>query len=474
MWQACRVMLAIVLGAFTCVLVAWGCAMWSPAKGPPCLKPGSDALRAVGFVVHGRYEIREIMERGCVLTRNGGPGPNVPPPRPTGQYTTRFVPLRIEAGWPLPCAWAIADEAEYFGERFGTGRIKNPSTFDRGLEPDEGPVWLRPQAVRRLPLKPMYAGLVINTLAYASVFWMVGALLRKRRRRRLWQRQICPECRYDLRGLLHARCPECGTQIKTNMHSGTSGLIHRMRQCLWAIAGRFPIRRVAILLAVGAIANAATAWGCSIFVNLSHAKPSLARTVTAKEFWIVSQRKSLGLAHFQSTLFVGARSADITDNPSARIAPAASLWPSFAPAESPPELKCVLGEYTRRDLIACGWPVLAFWCEAKREPAAYQPIHFQVDGGLVLPLPHRVVSCGSHPRVLPLKVAWPGLVINTIFYATLVWLFVAAPFAARRAIRRRHNRCLRCNYDLRGHTSGRHPCAECGTLPDIQRNPHES
>ena len=39
--------------------------------------------------------------------------------------------------------------------------------------------------------------------------WFVAALRRSRRNRRR-RRGLCPTCGYDLRGLTHDRCPECG------------------------------------------------------------------------------------------------------------------------------------------------------------------------------------------------------------------------------------------------------------------------
>jgi hypothetical protein len=76
---------------------------------------------------------------------------------------------------------------------------------------------------------------------------------------------------------------------------------------------------------------------------------------------------------------------------------------------------------------------------------------------------------------LPYLPLWPGFMINTVFYALVLWLLFAAPLALRRRIRgRRINRgmCPKCAYDLRGHP---HPspfpkgegvavCPECGAI----------
>jgi len=59
---------------------------------------------------------------------------------------------------------------------------------------------------------------------------------------------------------------------------------------------------------------------------------------------------------------------------------------------------------------------------------------------------------------LPLRPLWPGFLINTVFYALLLWLLFFAPFAARRALRRKRRLCEKCAYPV-----GTSPvCTECG------------
>ena len=67
------------------------------------------------------------------------------------------------------------------------------------------------------------------------------------------------------------------------------------------------------------------------------------------------------------------------------------------------------------------------------------------------------------PRPIPFRPVWPGFPINTLFYATLLWLVTLGPFAARRVIRRKRGRCIKCGYDLRGTSGGGgEACPECG------------
>jgi len=62
-------------------------------------------------------------------------------------------------------------------------------------------------------------------------------------------------------------------------------------------------------------------------------------------------------------------------------------------------------------------------------------------------------------RGLPMCPIWPGFAINTIFYAVILWVLFAFPFALRRWRRIKRGLCARCGYPLG--TSA--VCSECGT-----------
>src|SRR5262245_1693379 len=60
--------------------------------------------------------------------------------------------------------------------------------------------------------------------------------------------------------------------------------------------------------------------------------------------------------------------------------------------------------------------------------------------------------------VLPCAMIWPGFAFNTGFYATILWLMWATPFAIRRSLRIKRGLCPTCAYPI-----GRSPsCTECG------------
>ncbi len=120
-----------------------------------------------------------------------------------------------------------------------------------------------------------------------------------------------------------------------------------------------------------------------------------------------------------------------------------------------------------------GWPALSVtgavwfpWVKRARPQVAgfgkiqlSQAIGIEIDVDDVFPdppnWPHR-----EH-RALPYAPIWPGFAINTIFYAAILWL-PFGPFQLRRYVRRKRGRCIKCGYDLRGHSGGE-VCPECGS-----------
>ena len=61
-------------------------------------------------------------------------------------------------------------------------------------------------------------------------------------------------------------------------------------------------------------------------------------------------------------------------------------------------------------------------------------------------------------RILPLRPIWQGFVINTLFYAVILWGLYAAPFALRRCFRIKRGLCPACAYPI-GESA---ICTECG------------
>lgn len=114
---------------------------------------------------------------------------------------------------------------------------------------------------------------------------------------------------------------------------------------------------------------------------------------------------------------------------------------------------------------ATGWPVLAAWYCLSEE---YLPGRHKLEGGVDLKSgldAGGFLSDASSYRALPLHPIWPGLLIDTAFYAALWLLPLGALRTARRAYRRSRNHCPNCAYDLTGigPSHSRLTCPECGS-----------
>lgn len=116
---------------------------------------------------------------------------------------------------------------------------------------------------------------------------------------------------------------------------------------------------------------------------------------------------------------------------------------------------------------ARGWPALSQWCSFEGRGVQITPLGggqtrsgtIDVKGGIALP-PIRGYANAQTVRALPYRPIWSGLVFNTLFYATLLWGFVALLTGIRRLRRFSRGRCPRCAYDLaHDYRTG---CPECG------------
>ena len=67
-------------------------------------------------------------------------------------------------------------------------------------------------------------------------------------------------------------------------------------------------------------------------------------------------------------------------------------------------------------------------------------------------------------RRIPITPVATGFIVNAFLYGTVLWLLTLGPFNARRVIRRKRGLCIKCGYDLRGHSAGggEAVCPECG------------
>jgi hypothetical protein len=180
--------------------------------------------------------------------------------------------------------------------------------------------------------------------------------------------------------------------------------------------------RIVALLTLGAIVNIAVAWGCG-FIRHTGCQPKLRTEGNDLLWWRANAPTGFDLEEmFDRFTGFGHEYAQ---------------WPLRHVA---PFSRFVVGR------ARSGWPVLSMeyslWEDAE---------------------PNRVVSryawlLQRNGRALGSRPLWPGFVINTVFYAVLLWLLFAAPFALRRRRRIKRSLCPACAYPV----GASDVCTECG------------
>lgn len=221
----------LILGAIVNVLVAWGCAVFV------------DAVRTHGEVTRGQYTYEVKAHHAhyhlwYVLTWSK-PGAayyyydesiddehyqaaidaDNAAIRSAWPYWARPLELYVESGtelwsrrvdargWPTVSLWSDDEADRWFDDQMW--RLKSSGSLDIGLEPwprhvDEGP------RQRVLPLRPIWRGIIINTLFYSLVLCLLFVTVMQSRLAVRRLRHRCPKCAYLLKGQTVPGCPECG------------------------------------------------------------------------------------------------------------------------------------------------------------------------------------------------------------------------------------------------------------------------
>lgn len=204
--RALRLILAcLAIGAAVSIAVAWACVMSaSPlefdaqltaalrereddrrARGPEAGEPSWINLAFRGRGVQALY-LQDDDDRRTLLTDQ------------------TFV---VRAGWPLCCFEGWREKIN------GEMRHSAAVPLDRMLTLSQRyrPSWI---TASMLPYLPMWPEFALSAAAYglaAGGLWLVLALARRTWRR---CRHRCTRCGYDLRGVEHKRCPECGALMR--------------------------------------------------------------------------------------------------------------------------------------------------------------------------------------------------------------------------------------------------------------------
>ena len=363
---------------------------------------------------------------------------------------------RIQAGWPL-----LALTGEQFKREPGFPAVWQ---FRASL-----PLPML-QSVRPYPLQPCSPGFALNTFLYATILWsLIRGPFAVRRFLRVRQ-GLCPQCAYPMGE--SAVCSECGQALPQRMRAR-----HVRRRLL----------TVLVFLFAGAVVNVGVAWTFAMRTTLQVGGPFWFDDSTLP-CWQVAPVRWHGIARVMYS-----------------AVPEGTEW--FDPRGVGPDCVPYWCRASRRrpsaeDLEkslriedASGWPMLAMSCEidtsypieylrgetVEPEVPLYAIFAIGVAGGIPIKNvypdrtpPGRAPSGATYNdgfwdvRVLPVRPIWRGFAINTLFYATLLWLLICGPFALRRLLRVRRGLCPKCAYRMG--ESG--VCSECGReLPVRARVP---
>lgn len=114
----------------------------------------------------------------------------------------------VQYGWPALCLETSggANPANLTPNGTIEGELSSGILF-----PIEVPSDLSPMAQRvAFPYAPIWTGLAINSVFFASLFWMVRLIGRAFRQTRRFHRGHCPRCDYELGYDFRDGCSECG------------------------------------------------------------------------------------------------------------------------------------------------------------------------------------------------------------------------------------------------------------------------
>ncbi|MDY7107705.1 MAG: hypothetical protein SYC29_03620 [Planctomycetota bacterium] len=214
------------------------------------------------------------------------------------------------------------------------------------------------------------------------------------------------------------------------------------------------ILTIFLFLLLGAIVNVAVAWTLALVqrsrvVIYGTTIRYIPKDALREPCWNADVHHRPGACYIEGFAWNEVPADDEEDRPGWSIT-------ATRPTDRDVAQRVAIEEYAR------GWPMLSHYCRwscTRNSP-------YVLERGLWVPgLAKR--RCGNEGRVVPLAVIWPGFVVNTLFYAAVLWLLIPGPFVLRRMIRRKHGRCPKCGYDLRGQPPevGAAPgkaCPECG------------
>lgn len=238
------ILLCLFLGCVTSIAVAWGCAYFLDAKPSDWDFPSVEeevilwdlrVRQGKGYyaIICGRCtyteEYREIKrkmlgEREALASALAQQGRQLPPREKreiiSPDQLTKYIPAWVPdlANLPLNSSLRdytntlILDARGWPCVSMVCQQVLTPKGVSShvlaGIElEDTLNSWNLPYA---LPLRPIWSGLLINTLFYGAIWVVIFLGLLSTRRAIRKKLGICPKCAYNLLGELQKGCPECG------------------------------------------------------------------------------------------------------------------------------------------------------------------------------------------------------------------------------------------------------------------------
>jgi len=220
----------------------------------------------------------------------------------------------------------------------------------------------------------------------------------------------------------------------------------------------------AIFLLAGAVVNVAVAWGCAVFIDPTGAPSEVGATQgLAGQLWFI-HKHDRGSAVRIRALRVSGRLDEVDEI----FLIGASLVPSWSNLSARlDQQRASEGGHTKpfeRIADAYGWPILSMWCGFGWDHLHWPKVLMDPHWCAILVMPRPSPDKWRSLRALPLRPIWPGFAINTILYATFLWLLIPGPVLLRRFIRVKRGRCPACAYPV-GESD---VCSECGRLPSAR------
>lgn len=214
------------------------------------------------------------------------------------------------------------------------------------------------------------------------------------------------------------------------------------------------ITHLAIFLLIGAIFNVANAWVCAAWPTNSSEQIIDHSFDSTQTRWGDLEVERILLADLGWSL----HEENLKDRSKVFVASSTAFGLEYLDIRMEHYGGCMPLISTLANKSSAGWPCLALTgveLNHSKPNVAYNNMNCLIETPLQMQDGSIMVS-----RYLPIRPIWPGFAINTVIYATFLWMITLGPFKLRRHLRRKRGSCLKCGYDL-NHADHK-ACPECG------------